>query len=138
MGADPPFIYDKPSNYNFSAVTNLGFNPKAATEASWAPKQPKPKPKGPLIDPKELNRHPDSYFIVPYGNLNSKSMSPHTKTIVKWVRIFQLLLRVLTFLGAAGLLVLVICIKPIGSTLDWIVRVPVSSCSLQRNNRLTI
>ena len=130
MGAEPPFIYDKASSYTFSGATNLGFNPKAATQATWAPKQSRPKPNGPLIDAKELNRHPDSYFIVPYGNLNWKPMSRHTRTIVKWVRILQLLLRILAFLGAAGLLVCVICIKPVGSSLDWVIRIPVSSLLL--------
>ena len=51
-------------------------------------------------------------------------MSPHTKTEVKWLRWAQILLRVCALLGALGLLVCVICIKPTGATLDWIIRVP--------------
>ena len=126
MGAEPPFLYEKPSSYTFSGATNQSFNPTAATQASRAAKQPKPKQDGPLIDAKELNRHPDSYFVVPYGNLDWKPMNRHTKTIVKWVRVFLLILRICAFLGTAGLLVCVICVKPVGDTLDWIIRIPVS------------
>ena len=51
-------------------------------------------------------------------------MSPHTKTLVKWLRFTQLFLRFSALLGALGLLVCVIFIKPTGATLDWIIRVP--------------
>ena len=51
-------------------------------------------------------------------------MSPRTKSKVKWVRVVQLLLRICAILGAAGLLVCVICIRPTGSSTDWIIRVP--------------
>ncbi|MCJ1386704.1 hypothetical protein MMC17_009830 [Xylographa soralifera] len=64
MGADPPFLYDHPSRYSFTGPTEKGFNPKAASQASWAPRPTPQKPDGPLINSKELNRHPDSYFIV--------------------------------------------------------------------------
>lgn len=57
MGVEPPFIYDKPSAYTFDGPTGRGFNPKAATQASWSPKQPKPKQDGPLVS---FNRHPDA------------------------------------------------------------------------------
>ena len=63
MGVEPPFLYDHPSKYTFNGPTDNGFNPKAATIASWIPTQPKPKPKsdGPLI---EFNKHPDSVSHV--------------------------------------------------------------------------
>lgn len=63
MGVEPPFLYDHPSKYTFNGPTDNGFNPKAATIASWTPAQPKPKPKrdGPLI---EFNKHPDSVSHV--------------------------------------------------------------------------
>lgn len=57
MGVEPPFIYDRPSSYTFGAPTDKGFNPKAATQASWTPVAPKTKKDGPLV---EFNRHPDS------------------------------------------------------------------------------
>ena len=66
MGADPPFLYDHPSRYSFTGPTEKGFNPKAASHASWTPRSAPQKRDGPLINSKELNRHPDSYFIV-YG-----------------------------------------------------------------------
>lgn len=57
MGVEPPFIYDKPSTYTFDGPTSRGFNPKAVTQASWAPKASKAKQDGPLVS---FNRHPDS------------------------------------------------------------------------------
>lgn len=64
MGVEPPFLYDPPSRYSFTGPTEKGFNPKAASQASLLPPRPRPKQEGPLIDTRELNRHPDSYFIV--------------------------------------------------------------------------
>lgn len=57
MGVEPPFIYDRPSTYSFGSPTDRGFNPRAATQASWTPKVQRPHPNGPLID---FNKHPDS------------------------------------------------------------------------------
>jgi hypothetical protein len=57
MGVEPPFLYDHPSRYSCNGPADKGFNPKAATVASWAPAQPKTKRDGPLVD---FNRHPDS------------------------------------------------------------------------------
>lgn len=57
MGVEPPFLYDHPTQYSFGGPTDKGFNPKAATVASWTPAQPKPKRNGPLVD---FNKHPDS------------------------------------------------------------------------------
>ncbi|KAJ5223866.1 hypothetical protein N7468_008408 [Penicillium chermesinum] len=55
---EPPFIYDRPSTYNFDGPIDRGFNPKAVTQASWAPASPtKPRPEGPMIT---FNRHPDT------------------------------------------------------------------------------
>ena len=52
-----PFIYDRPNSWNFAGPTDRGFNPKAATQASWTQKPTTPKKDGPLID---FNKHPDS------------------------------------------------------------------------------
>ena len=54
-------------------------------------------------------------------------MSPRTKTNVKYLRWFQLLLRSVALLGALGMLVCVICIKGTSSTLGWIIRIPVGA-----------
>ncbi|MCJ1251378.1 hypothetical protein MMC30_008611 [Trapelia coarctata] len=123
MGVEPPFLYDKPSKYSFVGPTDRPFNPKAVSQSSLTPTATRPKPQGPLINSKELNRHPDSYFIVPYGQLDWKPLSPTTKTKVKWIRWVQLLLRICALLGACGLLVCVICIKGTESTTGWIIRV---------------
>ncbi|MCJ1434985.1 hypothetical protein MMC27_004355 [Xylographa pallens] len=123
MGADPPFLYDHPSRYSFTGPTEKGFNPKAASHASWTPRPTPQKRDGPLISSKELNRHPDSYFIVPYGQLDWKPLSRNTKDKVNWTRRVLRLFRVCALLGAAGLLVCVICIKGTDSTLGWIIRI---------------
>lgn len=62
-----PFLYDHPSKYSFTGPTDKAWDPKAVTRASYAASNlspPKPKQDGPLIDAKEFNRHPDSYFVV--------------------------------------------------------------------------
>ncbi|EXJ82643.1 hypothetical protein A1O3_06456 [Capronia epimyces CBS 606.96] len=120
MGVEPPFIYDRPSTYTFGSPTERGFNPKAATHASWTPKPSKPKQDGPLIN---FNRHPDSYIVVPYGNLDAKPMNPNTKKRVTRARQIQLFLRVCALLGALGSLFCVIAINKTSSTVGWIIRV---------------
>lgn len=114
-------MYDPPKRY--SAVDPYdGFNPKAVTMASrQPPPPPKPKPEGPLIN---INRHPDSYLIVPYGNTNAKPMSPRTKANIKWARWIQLFFRVLQLLEAIGMLICVICIRGTQGTEGWIIRIP--------------
>jgi len=64
MGIEPPFVYDRPSKYAFTSPIDKSFNPRAASEASWAPALQRPKHESPVIHSKELNRHPDSYFVV--------------------------------------------------------------------------
>ena len=64
MGIEPPFIYDQPSKYTFANPNQKGFNPKAVSQAAWAPKSSRPKADGPLINSREMNRHPDSYLVV--------------------------------------------------------------------------
>ena len=62
MGVEPPFLYDHPSRYSFNGPTDKGYNPRAATVASWTPAAPKAKRDGPLV---EFNRHPDSVSDTP-------------------------------------------------------------------------
>lgn len=64
MGADPPFLYDHPSKYSFNGPTERGFNPKAISQASLSLPTSRSKPDGLLINSKEFNRHPDSYFVA--------------------------------------------------------------------------
>ena len=62
-----PFIYDNPSKYSFTGPTDKTWDPKAVTRASYAvstASPPRSKQEGPLIDAKDFNRHPDSYFVV--------------------------------------------------------------------------
>ncbi|KAL9000391.1 MAG: hypothetical protein Q9169_000908 [Polycauliona sp. 2 TL-2023] len=122
-----PFLYDHPSKYSFTGPTDKAWDPKAVTRMSYAASTtsaPKPKQEGPLIDAKEFNRHPDSYFVVPYGNLNWKPMSPRTRKKVQYTRYAQLFLRTCQLLGALGLLFCVICIKGTQGSTGWIIRVP--------------
>lgn len=59
--SSPPFLYESPSAYGFKGPTDRGFNPRAATEASWTRPADKPKQKGPLVN---LNRHPDTVCAI--------------------------------------------------------------------------
>lgn len=59
--SSPPFLYASPSAYSFKGPTDRGFNPRAATEASWTRPADKPKQKGPLVN---LNRHPDTVCAI--------------------------------------------------------------------------
>lgn len=52
-------------------------------------------------------------------------MSRHTKARVTHTRRFQLFLRVLSLLGALGILFCVICINHTDVALGWIIRVAV-------------
>ena len=65
MGIEPPFVYEHPAKYSFYGPTDKAFNPRAASQATWSPPRPRPKPRdGPLIDSVGIDRHPDSYFVV--------------------------------------------------------------------------
>lgn len=119
MGAEQPYLYDPPSRNGYAQAH---FNPRAYSQASLQPAQPRPKQEGPLVD---FNKHPDSYLILPYGNINAKPMSPRTRKTVKYTRQTQLALRCLELVGAVGLLVCVICVRKIEESLGWTLRVPV-------------
>ncbi|KAI1923964.1 hypothetical protein LOZ65_003156 [Ophidiomyces ophidiicola] len=117
--SEPPFLYDPPSHRG-PPSPNRAFNPKAVTQESWAPSPPQSKKDGPLVN---FNQHPDSFGLIATGR-NIKTMSPKTKQRVKRARITQLVLRMLTLIGALGLLFCVICIKGTTLTLAWMIRVP--------------
>ena len=100
------------------------FDPKAVTRASrMPPPPPKKKPEGPLID---FNKHPDSFLILPYGNTNAKPMSPKTRFIIDVARWTQFGLRIITILGAVGVLLCGIFIRGAQDTEGYIMRIPVS------------
>lgn len=136
MGVEPPFLYDHPKQFSFRGPTDKTFNPKAATQASWTPVQPKPKQDGPLLN---FNRHPDSvcvkvevskecsnnqqYLVVPYGNTTAIPMSPTTQIKVKRLRQFQLFLRLHQLVGALAALFCVIAINKTSGSAGWIIRV---------------
>ena len=126
MGAEQPFLYDPPSQNGYP---HRHFNPKAASQASFERPTPRPKHEGPLID---FNKHPDSYVIVPYGNLNAKPMSPRTRKRVSYLRWTQLLFRLLELTGAVGMLVCAICVRQVDDTMGWTLRIPVGSAISMR------
>ncbi|EQL38127.1 hypothetical protein BDFG_00507 [Blastomyces dermatitidis ATCC 26199] len=116
---EPPFMYDPPSRNRFSGIS-VNFDPKAVTRASWTPREPRMERNGPLVN---FNKHPDSYVMIPNGKINKKTMSPKTKSRVKYTRIFQLVLRVCALIGALGVLFCVICINNIAGAAVWMIRV---------------
>ncbi|KAF2817047.1 uncharacterized protein BDZ99DRAFT_492952 [Mytilinidion resinicola] len=122
MGRGQPYQYGAPKSIADDPFLYNGFNPKAVTMASrQPPPPPRPKQEGPLIN---FNRHPDSYLILPYGKTDAKPMSPKTKTVIKWTRWLQLLLRVLQLIAAIGILVCVIAIRGTQPTEGWVIRIP--------------
>jgi uncharacterized membrane protein len=64
-------------------------------------------------------------WVAPNQNKPIKLMSRHTKARVTHTRRFQLLLRILSVLGAIGILFCVICISHTDVALGWIIRVAV-------------
>ncbi len=122
MGAEPPFLYGRPSQYS-AFEPYKEFNPKRISQASSVPpSRPPPKKEGPLLN---INRHPDSYVILPYGRTDVKMMSPRTKHRVKYARWAQLAFRILQLVVTIGLLVCVICIRGTKDSEGWILRIPV-------------
>ncbi|EEH23038.1 hypothetical protein PABG_05249 [Paracoccidioides brasiliensis Pb03] len=116
---EPPFLYDGPTHNRFSGISD-NFDPKAVTQTSCTPREPRMERKGPFVN---FNRHPDSYAVIPNGNDNKKTMSPKTIDRIKYTRIFQLILRILALVGALGLLFCVICIKDTKGEVSWMIRV---------------
>lgn len=107
--------------------TRSTFNPKAVTMASrMPPPPPKKKQEGPYID---FNKHPDSYLILPYGNTHAKEMSPKTKVFIDIARWIQFSLKILTLLGAIGIMLCGIFIRGAQDTEGYILRIPV--CTTQ-------
>ncbi|EED15441.1 conserved hypothetical protein [Talaromyces stipitatus ATCC 10500] len=118
--SSPPFLYDPVSQWSFNDYhRGKPFNPKAVTQASRAPRPQRAPQEGPLVS---FNRHPDSW-VVPRQNKPIHPMSRHTKARVTHTRRVQLLLRILSVLGAIGILFCVICISHTDVALGWIIRV---------------
>ncbi|KAJ5081849.1 hypothetical protein NUU61_010113 [Penicillium alfredii] len=118
--SSPPFLYDRPSTYSFYGPTDRGFNPKAATQASWIREQPKPKQRGPLVN---VNRHPDSWGSFDQSKWTPITpMSPKIKDWVKYARSTQFGLRIVTLLSALASLFCSIVIQGVASTVIWIIR----------------
>ncbi|APA13706.1 hypothetical protein SS1G_07606 [Sclerotinia sclerotiorum 1980 UF-70] len=113
MGIEPPFIYEP-------VKTDWFFDPKAVSRASLSPPAPRPKrPDGPLVN---FNAHPDSYLIVPSGNVDVKSMHPSVKKRIKWTRKVTLALRCFQAVAAVGLLIMSILITGLDIISGWIMK----------------
>ena len=68
-------------------------------------------------------------MITPASTPNHKLLVKRNKTVGKW-RVFLILVRICSLLGAAGLLVCVVLVRPIGSIMDWVVRAPVRATNV--------
>ncbi|RDL35740.1 Uncharacterized protein BP5553_06352 [Venustampulla echinocandica] len=112
MGARPPFLYDP--------IREKAFDPKAVTRASRTPKAPRPKQDGPLVS---FNQHPDSFLILPYGNINASPMKRSIKKWIKWTRVLQLALRCFELLSAGGLLAMMIMVRGVEDSVGWALRI---------------
>ncbi|KAI0161647.1 hypothetical protein GGR52DRAFT_132234 [Hypoxylon sp. FL1284] len=119
MGVQQPYLYDPETRDSRSP--EKPFDPKAITRASWEPKPKKKRRRdGPLIS---LNRHPDAYE-VPTGRATMfRPMSHSTKSWIKYMRFFQLFLRVFEMIAGAGLLALMILISNVDPLTTWVMRI---------------
>ncbi|OAA68530.1 hypothetical protein SPI_00725 [Niveomyces insectorum RCEF 264] len=117
-GQQQPFLYE--ADRISSRYPESPFDPKAVTRASWEPKPVKPKPQGPLLG---LNRHPDAHEVIGGRRQNHVTMSSLTKAWIKGMRVVQLLMRVLQFVAATGILVLVILISHMPDLTTWVLRI---------------
>ncbi|CAI6330780.1 unnamed protein product [Periconia digitata] len=116
----PPYLYDAPRRDSAMGVPTT-FNPKAVTMASrQPPPSPVKKPEGPYIS---FNQHPDSFLILPYGKTDAKPMSSKTKTAISAVRWTQFTFRLLTLLGAFGVILCAIFVRGASDTEGYIMRI---------------
>lgn len=127
-GSEQPYLYDPPANRKI-AYPYSDFNPRAATEASYArlstiSTDSKPKKEGPLIN---FNQHPDSYMVVTGTQEQHKPLPRSTKKAVVSVRWVQFVFRLVQEIGALGLLVATICIKGTSGAETYLLRIPVSN-----------
>jgi hypothetical protein len=72
------------------------------------------------------NYRRSSYVVLPYGNTIVKPMNPSVKKWITYMRIVQLVLRLMEMLSAIGLLVTMILITNVEQATGWLIRIPVS------------
>ncbi|EWZ46873.1 uncharacterized protein FOBCDRAFT_154365 [Fusarium oxysporum Fo47] len=113
-----PFLYS--AVHSDSRFPEPKFDPKAVTRASWEPPKQRKKPDGPLVS---FNRHPDMHKVLTYRTNEYASMSPRSKSFIKWLRHVQSGLRVLQLVSALGLLALMILIDKVPSLEGWVMRI---------------
>ncbi|EEY18224.1 conserved hypothetical protein [Verticillium alfalfae VaMs.102] len=127
MGVQQPFLYEAMGSRG-SSLPEKSFDPKAVTRASYTPKAPKPKKHdGPLIS---FNRHPDAHMVLSHRSTTYLALSPRMKGWIKGLRVFQLILRVFQFIGAAGLLTLLVLLTGIPVVVGWVLRIAPGVVSL--------
>jgi hypothetical protein len=68
--------------------------------------------------------------VLTYRANEYASMSPRSKSLIKWLRHVQSSLRVLQLVGALGLLALMILIDKVPTLEGWVMRITVSLCSI--------
>lgn len=130
MGRWQPYLYDA------QRTSGDDFNPKAVTMASHQPPSPRKSKEGPLVN---FNKHPDSYVVLPYGNNKTKGMNPNVKIWVKVARGIQLFFRILTLVGAIGVLLCTIFLRGVQTAEGFIMRIPVcDKNTILMSPRLTI
>ncbi|KAK3338220.1 hypothetical protein B0H65DRAFT_502022 [Neurospora tetraspora] len=121
-GTDQPFLYDyDPVRYSIDdRLPPKLFDPKAITRASFEKPKPKPKPDGPLVS---FNVHPDAYPPTERTIKSFRPMGPRSKRWIIRMRNVQLVFRLLQFLGAAGLLVIMIMLNNMQEVTGLVLRI---------------
>ncbi|CEI65770.1 hypothetical protein FVEN_g7551 [Fusarium venenatum] len=113
-----PFLYS--AVQNDSRFPEPKFDPKAVTRASWTAPKPRKKQNGPLVS---FDTHPDMHEVLTYRTNEYASMSPRSKSFIKWLRHGQSVLRVLQLVAGLGLLALMILIDKVPTIEGWVMRI---------------
>ncbi|KAL0471884.1 hypothetical protein QR685DRAFT_520395 [Neurospora intermedia] len=103
------------------------FDPKAVTRASFDKPKPKPKPDGPLVS---FNVHPDAFPPSERTIKSFRPMGPRSKRWIISMRKVQLVFRLLQFIGAAGLLVIMIMLNNMKDLPGLIIRIALGVATL--------
>lgn len=67
-----------------------------------------------------------AHMVLSHRSNNYLSLGPRFKSYVKWLRWFQLALRLFELVASAGLVVLMILVTKVDDVNKWIMRITVS------------
>ena len=125
MAIDQQSMHDRPSKYTLLDSLEKTTDSGVDNGSLWNSRPSKPWQTASFGSAEDLSRQSDSYMIVSHAPTEPKPLPKNTKGIMKWSRVILLLLRICSWLGAGGLLACIICIRTVGTPMDWFMRIPV-------------